>query len=130
MKIRMINKIGLIPKKGEADMCDINQAKAIFQQAYKANERILGEIKDAYLYGSYARGDFNDESDVDIILFVLLSQEEISEYRKDISKISSRLSLEHDVTVSVMVEPMEQLVRYAEILPFYQNIIREGIRYA
>ncbi|MBQ7565006.1 MAG: nucleotidyltransferase domain-containing protein [Lachnospiraceae bacterium] len=111
-------------------MCDINQAKDIFKKAYTANEQILGEIKDAYLYGSYARGDFNDESDVDIILFVPLSQEEISEYRKEISKISSRLSLEHDVTVSVMVEPVDQLVRYAEILPFYQNIIREGIKYA
>ena len=31
-------------------MCDIAQAKDIFQQAYKANERILGEIKEAYLY--------------------------------------------------------------------------------
>ena len=111
-------------------MCDINQAKIIFKEAYEANKRIFGEIKDAYLYGSYARGDYDDESDVDIILFVPMSQEKISEHRAEISKISSRLSLENDITVCVMVEPAEQFSRYAEILPFYQNIIREGIRYA
>ncbi|MCR5789775.1 MAG: nucleotidyltransferase domain-containing protein [Lachnospiraceae bacterium] len=111
-------------------MCDTDQALRIFRQVYKANESVLGEIKEAYLYGSYARGDYTDESDVDIILLVPMPQESIAEYRREISKISSRLSLENDVTVSVMVEPFEQFRRYSEILPFYQNVVREGIRYA
>ena len=111
-------------------MCDTNQALRIFRQVYKANESVLGEIKEAYLDGSYARGDYTDESDIDIILLVPMPQESIAEHRREISKISSRVSLENDVTVSVMVEPFEQFKRYSDILPFYQNVIREGIRYA
>ena len=30
------------------------------------------EICEAYLYGSYARGDFHDESDIDILIIVIL----------------------------------------------------------
>jgi hypothetical protein len=44
-----------------------------------------------------------------------------------ISKISSRLSLEYDLTFSVTVKPLEQFVRYSSILPYYQNVIKEGI---
>jgi len=44
--------------------------------------------------------------------------------------VTSRLSLEHDITVSVTVKPLEQFQRYQTALPYYQNVVREGIRYA
>ena len=40
------------------------------------------------------------------------------------------LSLDHDITVSVHVVPLAQFRRYADFLPFYQNVLKEGIRYA
>ena len=48
----------------------------------------------------------------------------------DVAEVSSDLSLEHDVTVSIAVKPAEQFERYREVLPFYQNVVNEGIRYA
>ena len=44
--------------------------------------------------------------------------------------MTSRLSLEHDITVSVTVKPLEQFRRYQTALPYYRNVVREGIRYA
>lgn len=111
-------------------MCDTNQAMKILKQVYHEDKSILGEIKAAYLYGSYARGDYHGESDVDIMLVVPLPQEEIAKLRMDLAKVASRISLEQDVTVSVTVKPEEQFLRYQTVLPYYQNVLREGIQYA
>ena len=48
----------------------------------------------------------------------------------DVAMIASDLSLEHDITVSVAVKSLPQFQRYAEILPYYKNVLSEGIRYA
>lgn len=88
------------------------------------------KIQDAYLYGSYARGDFDSESDVDILLTVDILPEDLSTYRSSIAVISSDLSLAYDVTVSIAVKPLEQFRRYADVLPYYKNVLREGIRCA
>ena len=50
-------------------MCTRNQAFEILKIVYHACDPILGHsIHDAILYGSYARGDFTAESDIDILL--------------------------------------------------------------
>ena len=112
-------------------MCSQNQAIAILGEVFLSCNSILGnKIADAYLYGSYARGEQHSESDIDILLTVSLEQDEISRFRNEIGKIASELSLKYDVTVSVTVKPLAQFTRYAAVLPYYKNILREGIRYA
>ena len=111
-------------------MCNKNEALEILHQVYDRCKKVFGKIEKCYLYGSYARGDYHSESDVDILLTVKMSTEEIESYGMDVAKISSDLSLEHDVMVSIAVKPAEQFERYREILPYYQNVVNEGIRYA
>ena len=97
----------------------------------EAKERcgIFIPIKEAYLYGSYARGDFHPQSDIDILLTANIVPEDISKYRSKIAMIASELSLDNDVTVSVTVKPDEQFRRFSEAMPFYRNVKAEGIRY-
>jgi len=105
-------------------------AIGIVGEVYNACNGLFSRgIQDAFLYGSYARGDFDEGSDVDILLTVDADPEELSRRRRDVSGVSSDLSLKHDVTVSVTVKPREQFYKYSEILPFYRNVLREGIRY-
>lgn len=112
-------------------MCTRNQAFEILKIVYHACDPILGHsIHDAILYGSYARGDFTAESDIDILLTADLTQEQIASQRRAVSGVASTLSLDHDITVSVHVVPLAQFRRYADFLPFYQNVLKEGIRYA
>lgn len=86
-------------------------------------------IHDAYLYGSFARGDYHDESDVDILLTVDLDWPEIASYRNEISHVVSELCLKHDITISVTVNPVRLFRQFADDLPFYRNVRTEGIRY-
>ena len=72
---------------------------------------------------------FTAESDIDILLTADLTQEQIASQRRAVSGVASTLSLDHDITVSVHVVPLAQFRRYADFLPFYQNVLKEGIRY-
>ena len=111
-------------------MCTKNEAVIILKEVYEGCQKIFGSTKEAYLYGSYARGDYNKDSDVDILLTVEESQSVISKHRMDIARLSSELSLKHDITVSISVKPAEQFERCNAVLPFYQNVVKEGIKYA
>ena len=111
-------------------MCNQSQAIQILGEVRRACDPVFGSLlKDAYLYGSYARGDYHAESDIDILLTVDLEQMELSKYRNAMAEITSDLSLKHDITISVTVKPLEQFQKYANVLPFYQNVIKEGIPY-
>lgn len=112
-------------------MCTQDMAYEILGKVYAQCKPILGDtMKDAYLYGSYARGDFHEESDIDIMLLVDIPAEVAGKRYLEIAPIESELSLEYDITISVILQPSQQFQQYADILPFFQNVMREGIRYA
>ena len=112
-------------------MCNQSQAIMIMGELYAFCQPVFGSsMKDAYLYGSYARGDYHVESDIDILLTVDLDPEQIARMRTRVALITSELSLKHDITVSVTVKPFDQFVRYSKVLPYYKNVLGEGIRYA
>lgn len=108
-----------------------SDAVIIAREVYNACSALFpGGIKDAYLYGSYARNDYDAESDVDILLTVNAEEYEISNRTRAIAEVASMFSLKHDVTVSVTAKPVIQFNRYSEVLPFYKNVLKEGIRFA
>lgn len=79
------------------------------------------------LYGSYARGDFTSESDIDILILLNCSKEQVMQYRRQISRLSSRIGLENDIEISLLLRDRETFERGEDILPFYKNIKREGV---
>lgn len=77
------------------------------------------------LFGSYARGDYDPESDVDI--FVLLKDNDLRKYRKIRVKVITEFLGKHDILLSIRLSNEDTFKRYKEISPFYQNVMREGI---
>ncbi len=100
----------------------------ILKKVHDESHRIFGDkLADIVLYGSYARGDYDQSSDVDIMLLIDMPQEELSQYRETISRLSSLLSLEGDVTVSIKLKNRNMVYRYKDMLPFYNNVLQEGV---
>ena len=93
-------------------------------------KKSLGKrIKKIILYGSYARGDFNDNSDIDIMILTDLSDEEIIEYRDKVSDIAFDIEFENefDIMLSPLVKNIDKFNYWLQALPFYMNIQKEGV---
>lgn len=86
------------------------------------------KIECIILYGSYARGDFDLESDVDIMILLNCNQEEIKEKRKQISRIASRVGLRNDIMVSLLARNYDDYENQMKYQLFYQNIEKEGMK--
>lgn len=93
----------------------------------KANIIVGTDLKEAILYGSYVRGDFDDESDIDIALIIGCEETELSKYRKALVKVMSELSLKYETVVSITCIPSARYEEYRAVLPYYINIDNEGI---
>jgi uncharacterized protein len=79
-----------------------------------------------YLYGSYARGESNKYSDIDLL--ILLEQDVVSE--KERQRIAYPLyDIEFEVgkIISPMVRSINEWETKYWVTPLYENIKREGI---
>ena len=87
------------------------------------------KLSSVILYGSYARKENDSESDIDIFLLLNMPASEIEGYNDEIAVLSSRLSLENEdcVMVSVIMQDIDTFEKYKSVLPFYSNIVSEGI---
>lgn len=85
-------------------------------------------LKEVLLYGSYARGDHTDSSDIDIAGIVDGERSDLQKKLKRIWDETARLGYQHNVIISPVVIPLDEFEKYQDILPFYRNIKQEGIR--
>jgi len=89
---------------------------------------ILGDkLRKIILYGSYARGDYSEYSDLDIMVLASFDESEESQLQKSINILSSRASLEHDVTVCMLLNDEHLFASRLPISPFYRNVVSEGV---
>ena len=93
----------------------------------KTIEAFGDKINRIILYGSYARGDFTPESDVDVMILINCQHDELPAYRNNISKIASEISLDNDVEISVVIEDIYTYEKWLDTLVFYQNVKKDGV---
>lgn len=109
-------------------MCTRNELNTILQQMSKVYRAVYGEnVVRIILYGSYARGDNQKDSDIDIVAIVRGERAELQERLKKIWDTSSELELEYGTLVSPTVIPFAEFEKYKEDLPYYRNIENEGV---
>ncbi|HEX3047544.1 MAG TPA: nucleotidyltransferase domain-containing protein [Bacillota bacterium] len=82
-------------------------------------------LKEMILFGSYARGDFTNESDIDLLL--LLDQvNDICTERNKYQGIISRISLKYDTVISIIPIGLDDFSH--KKTPLILNINKEGIK--
>ncbi len=90
-------------------------------------EAILkNRLKKIILYGSYARGDFDEESDIDFLVLTDLKNDEFSYYRDKITDLTVELSLKYGKLASIVLKNENQFQEYSTLLPFYSSVVNEG----
>ena len=98
------------------------------QKVLQAAKEVLGDkLEKVILYGSYARGDYDHESDIDFFILADVPQEEADDRRGEIRDNIPLIDLEYDITVSLHVTGKSVFEKFRDTLPFYMNVINEGI---
>ena len=109
-------------------MCRQEQLRQVLDMAQSG---LLGIFVDSLerilLFGSYARGDQDEESDIDVMALVNMPGDQLAGYRRRVNHLSSEIDLQHDVFLSITLQDSETFHRFAQTLPFFQNVSREGI---
>ena len=135
----------LFNKKKAACLSD-NEIKALGELKERINEKYPGT--ELILYGSKARGDFDEESDIDVLAIISGAiGKEMKEYwvdingkpairvitpvdkvEKEIRGIKFKIELKYDVIIGLDIESKEYWAsRFSKITPIHRNIDNEGI---
>lgn len=91
-------------------------------------KKILGNnLSKVILYGSYARGDYTSNSDMDIMILTTLSDREIEQIENSIFDLVFDFQIEHSIDISVVIKNENQFNYWLGALPFYDNVQKEGV---
>ena len=85
------------------------------------------DLRKVIVYGSYARGDFNEDSDVDVMVLTSLAESEIKPIEYRLYDIAFDFLMEYGVDISVIVKNEEHFKYWLGALPFYDNVEKEGV---
>ncbi len=102
--------------------------QTILSQYIAQLQKIYGShLKSVILYGSYARGDYTEDSDVDIMILVDLPDEKLDSYSDTLSELDFEYNVEHDIWMMPVVKNIEHFRYWVSVYPFYRNVQREGV---
>ena len=79
------------------------------------------------LYGSYARGDFHINSDVDILVLADIELEEVSCYADKLYDVTYDFETTYDVEINPIVQSRNVYEQWKNTYPLFLNIEKEGI---
>lgn len=85
-------------------------------------------LRQIILYGSYARGDFRPDSDIDIMILLDLSDIDIKKYRHQLLDMTFDFNMDYDVDIKPIAKSEEHYRKWVDNYPFYSNVNREGVR--
>ncbi len=104
----------------------VNDIRPILEDLKSELQEIYGHrLRALFLYGSYARDDTTEGSDIDILM--LIEDGEKNELlEKQRSKMISDICLKYDILISTLVVPENTFYEWE--LPLYLNVRREGVR--
>ena len=99
--------------------------KKLYEMCEAFGEIYGNAIAEVVLYGSYARGQETDESDVDMALVLRANQTDEQYDRMTDLVVDYQLDL--GITLSVISIEQKEYMEWKTILPFYKNVASEGI---
>ena len=101
--------------------------REILQEMGELLKSVYGNrLKAVILYGSAARGTQTEDSDIDVMILVDGTDEQLREYNERLSDISTELALKYVKVFSIIDVKYQEYQEWKTVSPFYKNVDREG----
>ena len=95
----------------------------VIKELNKLISEKFSDFKGCYLYGSRARGDFREDSDIDIIaIFNAVDRDK----EMEIYGITSDLDYKYDIIIALMPYTLEEL---EQNYIFHNEVVNKGVFY-
>ena len=90
---------------------------------------VLGKnIAKIILYGSFARGEQTENSDVDLMILTSIEDNhEIEELEKQLYAKAFDYEMEYSRRISIIIQNDFHFYHWVDDLPFYRNVENEGV---
>lgn len=112
-------------------MCSRSQLDEIMEKVVAFSKKTFEkDFNGVVLYGSYARGDYDEESDIDIMIMVDMDRTQAVNYRKIVSEFCTNIDIDYGVLLAPKVQSKPFFDEWKTIIPFYKNVEKDGIMYA
>jgi len=92
-----------------------------------ARESLGDKLDKVILYGSYARGDYDDESDIDIMILADIPLVDRGREREKIRSLLNYIDLDFDVVLSLNVTDCDTFNKFLPVEPFYKRVLSDGV---
>lgn len=103
--------------------------QGLLEQYTRALKEIYGlHLKSVILYGSYARGDYTAESDIDIMILLDLTDMDIKNYCHELSEMTYDFNMDNDLDIKPIAKNEKHFQKWVKVYPFYANIHKEGVK--
>ena len=95
--------------------------------AKKAEERLPDILEDVILYGSVARGEDGNDSDIDLLAILKNDDDQNGRIQRGLSEIAYVIGLESGQNISIQSYPRDHIERFRSY-SFFKNVFRDGIQ--
>lgn len=112
----------------EKEVSVMEDKRKILEAFTNEMQKIFGKsLKKIILYGSYARGDFKVNSDMDLMILTSLSDNEIKKLENEVYDVAFEYEMTYGIVISVNVKNEDHFNYWLGALPYYDNVKKEGI---
>ena len=102
---------------------DMDLRKMLLELEEKLQRVYGNKLKAVILYGSVARGTATEESDIDIMVLVDGTAQELRTFEDQLSDVS----IKYFRVFSIIDISYQEYMRWVNTSPFYRNVSKEGV---
>lgn len=106
---------------------DMDLRKMLLELEEKLQRVYGNKLKAVILYGSVARGTATEESDIDIMVLVDGTAQELRTFEDQLGDVSTDISIKYFRVFSIIDISYQEYMRWVNTSPFYRNVSKEGV---
>jgi len=85
------------------------------------------DVREIILYGSCARGDYTEDSDIDVVILTNSDRKDAKRYGDGLDELATRIGMETFAIVNYVCLPYQEFEDKKSWYPYFMNISKDGV---